>query len=59
MLSCYSPQYSVFGSIITIGAMIGAVASGHLADISGRKGVSTSLNNLLSIKIFVRIHQEL
>nr|ABA95042.1 Sugar transporter family protein, expressed [Oryza sativa Japonica Group] len=32
-------EYSVFGSIITIGAMIGAVASGHLADISGRKGV--------------------
>ncbi|BAT15029.1 sugar transporter ERD6-like 16 [Oryza sativa Japonica Group] len=31
-------EYSVFGSIITIGAMIGAVASGHLADISGRKG---------------------
>ncbi|KAF2911873.1 hypothetical protein DAI22_11g213300 [Oryza sativa Japonica Group] len=33
-----SEVYSVFGSIITIGAMIGAVASGHLADISGRKG---------------------
>uniref|UniRef100_A0A0D9XUN2 Major facilitator superfamily (MFS) profile domain-containing protein n=1 Tax=Leersia perrieri TaxID=77586 RepID=A0A0D9XUN2_9ORYZ len=31
-------EYSVFGSIITIGAMIGAVASGHLADIAGRKG---------------------
>ncbi|KAL5204912.1 hypothetical protein ABZP36_009783 [Zizania latifolia] len=31
-------EYSVFGSIITIGAMIGAVASGYLADIAGRKG---------------------
>ncbi|XP_006663074.1 sugar transporter ERD6-like 16 isoform X2 [Oryza brachyantha] len=31
-------EYSVFGSIITIGAMIGAVASGHLADVTGRKG---------------------
>uniref|UniRef100_A0A0E0MHL5 Major facilitator superfamily (MFS) profile domain-containing protein n=1 Tax=Oryza punctata TaxID=4537 RepID=A0A0E0MHL5_ORYPU len=31
-------EYSFFGSIITIGAMIGAVASGHLADIAGRKG---------------------
>ncbi|KAF0896826.1 hypothetical protein E2562_028123 [Oryza meyeriana var. granulata] len=31
-------EYSVFGSIITIGAMIGAVVSGHLADIAGRKG---------------------
>ncbi|KAG8090432.1 hypothetical protein GUJ93_ZPchr0011g27038 [Zizania palustris] len=31
-------EYSFFGSIITIGAMIGAVASGYLADIAGRKG---------------------
>ncbi|KAM0928964.1 hypothetical protein ACQ4PT_001925 [Festuca glaucescens] len=31
-------QYSVFGSILTIGAMIGAVASGYIADVAGRKG---------------------
>ncbi|XP_065034778.1 sugar transporter ERD6-like 16 isoform X2 [Musa acuminata AAA Group] len=31
-------EYSVFGSILTIGAMIGAVTSGHLADFIGRKG---------------------
>ncbi|KAL5995071.1 hypothetical protein ACLOJK_025129 [Asimina triloba] len=32
-------QFSVFGSIVTIGAMIGAVTSGRIADIIGRKGV--------------------
>ncbi|KAJ3681102.1 hypothetical protein LUZ60_015591 [Juncus effusus] len=31
-------EYSVFGSILTIGAMIGAVASGRLSDFLGRKG---------------------
>ncbi|KAM0864923.1 hypothetical protein ACQ4PT_043617 [Festuca glaucescens] len=31
-------QYSVLGSILTIGAMIGAVASGYIADVAGRKG---------------------
>ncbi|KAM7272929.1 hypothetical protein ACFE04_027593 [Oxalis oulophora] len=30
-------QYSVFGSILTIGAMIGAIMSGRLADYIGRK----------------------
>ncbi|KAL5701551.1 hypothetical protein ACHQM5_026875 [Ranunculus cassubicifolius] len=31
-------QYSLFGSILTIGAMIGAVTSGPIADFVGRKG---------------------
>ncbi|CAM0874059.1 unnamed protein product [Alopecurus aequalis] len=31
-------EYSVFGSILTIGAMIRAVASGYIADVAGRKG---------------------
>ncbi|KAM0947735.1 putative major facilitator, sugar transporter, major facilitator superfamily [Dioscorea sansibarensis] len=31
------PEYSVFGSILTIGAMIGAVMSGRVADMIGRK----------------------
>lgn len=32
-------QYSLFGSISTIGAMLGAVVSGKLADLLGRRGV--------------------
>ncbi|XP_077232362.1 sugar transporter ERD6-like 16 isoform X2 [Tasmannia lanceolata] len=31
-------EYSVFGSILNIGAMIGALTSGHIADFIGRKG---------------------
>ncbi|KAL3626164.1 hypothetical protein CASFOL_029713 [Castilleja foliolosa] len=31
-------QYSFFGSILTIGAMIGAITSGKIADFIGRKG---------------------
>ncbi|KAL9265176.1 Sugar transporter ERD6-like 5-like protein [Drosera capensis] len=31
-------EYSLFGSILTIGAMAGAIASGRLADIMGRRG---------------------
>ncbi|XP_010242564.1 PREDICTED: sugar transporter ERD6-like 7 [Nelumbo nucifera] len=31
-------QYSVFGSILTFGAMIGAITSGPIADFIGRKG---------------------
>ncbi|KAK9076138.1 hypothetical protein SSX86_004471 [Deinandra increscens subsp. villosa] len=31
-------EYSLFGSIVTIGAMIGAVTSGRIADTIGRKG---------------------
>ncbi|KAG8370099.1 hypothetical protein BUALT_Bualt14G0082300 [Buddleja alternifolia] len=31
-------QYSMFGSIITIGAMFGAITSGRIADLIGRKG---------------------
>ncbi|RZC55322.1 hypothetical protein C5167_014174 [Papaver somniferum] len=31
-------EYSVFGSILTIGAMVGAVTSGSIADFIGRKG---------------------
>jgi len=32
-------QYSLFGSILTVGAMIGAITSGPIADYIGRKGV--------------------
>ncbi|XVF62699.1 hypothetical protein PTKIN_Ptkin09bG0029300 [Pterospermum kingtungense] len=32
------PEFSTFGSILTIGAMLGAVTSGQIADLIGRKG---------------------
>lgn len=35
-------QYSVFGSILTIGAMLGAIVSGSIADRAGRRGVSAN-----------------
>ncbi|GFQ02351.1 sugar transporter erd6-like 7 [Phtheirospermum japonicum] len=31
-------EYSLFGSIVTFGAMIGAITSGKIADYTGRKG---------------------
>lgn len=33
-------EYSMFGSIMTIGGMIGALFCGKLADLVGRRGVS-------------------
>ncbi|KAJ6729716.1 SUGAR TRANSPORTER ERD6-LIKE 7 [Salix viminalis] len=37
-LSLSLAEYSVFGSILTFGAMIGAITSGPIADLIGRKG---------------------
>lgn len=31
-------QYSTFGSLLTIGAIVGAIVSGYIADYMGRKG---------------------
>ncbi|XP_050252618.1 sugar transporter ERD6-like 5 isoform X3 [Quercus robur] len=37
-LDLFQPQYSLFGSILTIGAMMGAIVSGQIADYIGRRG---------------------
>lgn len=39
LTSC-SLQYSVFGSILTIGGILGGAISGKLTDLIGRLGVS-------------------
>ncbi|BAT88030.1 Sugar transporter ERD6-like 5 [Vigna angularis] len=41
-------QYSIFGSILTIGAMIGAVVSGRIADYAGRR-VAMGLSQIFCI----------
>ncbi|XVF31272.1 hypothetical protein REPUB_Repub16aG0131400 [Reevesia pubescens] len=37
-LGISSSQFSVFGSILTIGAMVGSISCGRAADLIGRKG---------------------
>ncbi|XP_020540483.1 sugar transporter ERD6-like 5 [Jatropha curcas] len=37
-LGLTTAEYSIFGSILTIGGMLGAVISGKIADLIGRKG---------------------
>lgn len=44
-------QYSVFGSILTFGAMIGAITSGPIADFIGRKGVIYQITACLQFLI--------
>ncbi|KAK5786384.1 hypothetical protein PVK06_041020 [Gossypium arboreum] len=36
-------EYAVFGSILTVGGMLGAACSGKIADLVGRRGVSLLL----------------
>ncbi|KAL9263515.1 Sugar transporter ERD6-like 7-like protein [Drosera capensis] len=37
-LGLTTSEYSLFGSIVNIGAMVGAITSGSIADLIGRKG---------------------
>ncbi|WCJ43214.1 Major facilitator superfamily protein [Euphorbia peplus] len=41
-------QYSLFGSLVTIGATLGAVFSGRIADMLGRRG-AMAVSNILCI----------
>lgn len=41
-------QYSVFGSIMTIRRMVGAILSGKIADIFGRRNVKSLNFSLVS-----------
>ncbi|XP_048504577.1 sugar transporter ERD6-like 7 isoform X2 [Beta vulgaris subsp. vulgaris] len=43
-LGLSTAQYALFGSILTVGAMIGAITSGPIADFIGRKGGSLALD---------------
>lgn len=46
-------QYSIFGSILAIGAMIGALSCGRIADTIGRKGVRTETHSLLLLLLWL------
>ncbi|XP_040372587.1 sugar transporter ERD6-like 5 isoform X4 [Rosa chinensis] len=53
-------EYSVFGSILTIGAMIGAVVSGKMADYIGRRGVPIYIAEITPKNLrggFTTVHQ--
>lgn len=51
-------QYSLFGSILTVGAMIGASMSGRISDLIGRRAVNFILLSYITkgkIHIFVEL----
>lgn len=53
-------QFSLFGSLVTVGAMIGAITSGHISDFGGRKGVRNIWNrDLLTLTEMLAERSEL
>ncbi|XP_056166024.1 sugar transporter ERD6-like 5 isoform X2 [Syzygium oleosum] len=53
-LGLTSAQYSLFGSILTIGAMMGAAISGKIADYIGRRG-TMGLSEILCVTGWIAI----
>lgn len=48
-------QFSVFGSLSNVGAMVGAIASGQIAEYIGRKGVRMSPYECISFHILMAV----
>ncbi|MBA0752414.1 hypothetical protein Gogos_001252, partial [Gossypium gossypioides] len=53
-----SEEYSMFGSILTIGAMAGSISSGRAADLIGRKG-TMKMSSIISIAGWLIIYLSL